>query len=281
MRRTDRTRRHPRRGPRSDADLPATLRWVAALNRRAERARRGLYLAEGLRNFHRCAQGQRHIECLLVSWKLLTNTTARQRVRALRRQGVRTILLSPEEFRRLSRAEHASGLMAVVRPHWTPARGLDPRDGWWILLRELRSPGNLGTLLRSLEAAGGRGLMLLGDAIDPFDPAVLRGSMGSLFGIELVRVDHGDLQRYAALGCSLLGICAETGEDHTRCAWPEDPILLLGCERKGMRPADAALCQRTLRIPLARGADSLNVGVAGSLLVLEARRAAALRDGSL
>lgn len=85
------------------------------------------------------------IDRLVVSWKLLKVPPARQIVRQLRRAGTNCLLVSPEEFRSISTSNHASGVGAVLRQQWLPLSKVDPLGGTaWLLLREVRSPGNRG-----------------------------------------------------------------------------------------------------------------------------------------
>jgi len=128
------------------------------------------------------------VESLVQSEILLQNPYAHQRIRLARSVGVPSIRLSPEQFRRVSATARASGIGAVARQRWAPLELVDPGDGLcWIATRYLRSAGNLGTILRTAEATGTTGLIVLGNELDPFDRAVIRASMGSLFGLKLSR----------------------------------------------------------------------------------------------
>jgi TrmH family RNA methyltransferase len=149
---------------------------------------------------------------------------------------------------------------------------------------QIRSAGNLGSLLRSSAAAGGAGLILLGKGIDPYDPAIVRGSMGAIFRQTIVRASVAELadwvqrHRLQVVGASPDG---ELAYHHARYGIPT--VLLLGEERRGLDCDQRRLCTHLVRIPMAGGVDSLNVAVAGSLLLYEIRRWAeaefGMRDG--
>src|SRR5205807_6324157 len=121
---------------------------------------------------------------------LLKSSTAEKMIRRLIAGGggVRRVALTPEQFRTISLAERASGVAAFVRQRWTALRRASPYRGLcWLAIETLRSPGNLGTILRTAEATGVAGVIFLAPSCDPFDPAVIRASMGGLFGLHLVR----------------------------------------------------------------------------------------------
>jgi hypothetical protein len=100
--------------------------------------------------------------------------------------------VSPETFRQISTTHHASGVGAIVAQRWSPLHGASPRAGLcWVVLEEVRSEGNVGSLIRTSEAIGGAGFILVGARIDPFDPAIVRASMGALFQ----QTFHPDEQR--------------------------------------------------------------------------------------
>ena len=256
---------------------PAVETTLAEIDRllssRAHRDERRALFLEGVRNLvHAVDQGWT-IRTLVHSKRLLTSAPARQRVRALRARGVPAIQLSPEVFRRVSRAEHASGVGAIVEQRWQPLHALPPR-GCWLVLERVRSPGNLGTLLRSSSAFGGAGLILLGPDIDPFDPTTVRASMGALFAQTLVRTRHDALRGWIARHRAMVvGAAPDAQVSFQRLRYREPTLLLLGNERKGLSPAQRALSNHQVRIPMNGTVDSLNLAIAGSMLLYEARRA--------
>lgn len=252
------------------------LRLVRRLRCRSWRDRTGLYYAEGARNLLQAVEHGIPIETLIVSWKLLQTVPARKLVRRLRRSGTPCRLVSPETFRELSQQTRAAGIGVVLRQPWTRLSKVDPHAGTvWILLREVRAPGNLGTLLRSLAAVGGGGAILLGEGPDPFDPAVVRATMGSLHGLKLVRASPEAFARWKERAdCTVIGTSPAASRTYDEVEWRRGSIVFLGGERSGLLDDDLALCDAVVRIPMTDEVDSLNLGVAGSLMVYEAYRAA-------
>ena len=160
---------------------------------------------------------------------------------------------------------------AIVGQRWSPLHRASPRAGLcWVLLEAVRSPGNLGSLIRTSEAVGGAGMILIGTRIDPFAPTVVRASMGALFRQVFIRTTHGSLRhwtrRHRIRG---IGASPDGSVDLHRFDVPRPTILVLGEERQGLTPLLRALCTPIVRIPMVGAADSLNLAVAGSLLMYE------------
>lgn len=189
-------------------DFAAILEEARALQTdRGLRDYRRLFFVEGVRNFVQAVDSGFTIERILYSGRLLTSPIARKLVRQCRRSGVCTLNLRPEQFRRISGADRASGVAAVLRQSWSRLEHASPLEGLcWIALETVRSPGNLGTLIRSSEAAGGAGFIFIGRSIDPFSPAVVRSAMGELYRQTFIRSDWDELRCWTKeQNCDVVG----------------------------------------------------------------------------
>jgi TrmH family RNA methyltransferase len=162
-------------------------------------------------------------------------------------------------------------VIAVVRQRWRAIERLEKGD-LWLAVESVRSPGNLGTLLRTSLAVGARGLFVLGDA-DPFDPACVRATMGALESLVLARVTREGLVRLVreARG-RLVGAAPQARVDFRAAAYGGTTVVVLGSERSGLTDQTRGACDTLVRIPMAFGVDSLNLAVAGSVLLYEALR---------
>ncbi len=266
---------------RRSTDIAATLKDVAALQTdRGFRDTRGLFFIEGVRNFVQVVDNGFAIERIIFSEKLLTASLARKLVRQCRRSGVIALNVPPEQFRQISHTGRASGVAAIVRQRWASLSDISPEQGLcWVLLETVRSPGNLGTLIRSSNAVGGAGFMFIGDSVDPFAPAVVRSAMGAIYQQTFVRADWPALRRWIDhYKCPVIGATPAGVADMHRFEYPRGPLLFLGEERKGLTMQQKDLCRHFVRIPMERGVDSLNLGVAGSLLMYEIYRSQSLSE---
>jgi TrmH family RNA methyltransferase len=119
---------------------------------------------------------------------------------------------------------------------------------------------------------------LIGDKIDPFDPGVVRASMGALFKQKIIRTNFRELQLWIkSHNLQVVGASPNGQVDYDKASYGSGTILMLGNERSGLTPNEQALCQQLVRIPMASGMDSLNVAVAGSLLLYEVFRSSNFR----
>lgn len=256
-------------------EISPTLEAMERLQQdRSHRDARGLFVIEGVRNFIQAVDNRFSVNTLVYSEKLLINPIARKLVRRLKRAGVPFARVTPEAFRSISRTERASGIAAVLRQR---IQRLDQirvtGDSCWTAVSQIRSPGNFGTLMRSSAAVGATGFLLLSDSIDPYDPAVVRATMGALFRQAIVRTNPEQLLKWVQdAGIRVIGASPDGAESYRQADYSRPIVLMLGSERKGLTDEQRAVCNRIVRIPMADGVDSLNVGVAGTLLLYEVFR---------
>jgi TrmH family RNA methyltransferase len=244
---------------------PLSSEFLLRLRAREPRDEHGLFLAEGVRFLHDAIASGADIRGLVVCPAVLASSA-----RSLLRRGVPIRTVDEDELRALSIRSEPDGVVCVVAQRW---RSLGPpgRRDVWLLLDHVRSPGNLGTLLRTARATGARGVIFLGESADPHDPRTVRASMGAIFHLALVRASSEELCAWSRRhGVRVLGTSADAVVDYRSVSY-ERIVLMLGSERKGLTPRQRSLCDAVVSIPMDAG-DSLNLGVAGSLLLYEAYR---------
>ena len=236
-----------------------------------------LFFIEGVRNFVAAVDQKFSFDTLLYSEKLLTAPLARKFVRQLKRGGVPFARVSPEAFRTISRAEHASGVAAILHQRIERLEQIHPdRFACWTVLSQVQSLGNFGTLLRTSAAIGASGFILLGHQIDPYEPVVVRATMGALFKQTLVRTNVECFRRWIqAHHLTVIGASPDGMVEYDQVRYTRRTVLLLGNERSGLTPEQRSLCQQIVRIPMVGGSDSLNLAVAGSLMLYAVFRSTA------
>jgi TrmH family RNA methyltransferase len=173
--------------------------------------------------------------------------------------------LAESVLERVASTEHPQPNLAVVR---MPATDWDLALLRFVVVADqLGDPGNLGTILRSCEAAGAQAVVLTPGSVDPFNPKVVRASAGSLFHVPVVECALDDVR---AAGLTLVGSSSHQGETHTDADWSGSIAIVVGNEARGL-PDDAPV-DRWVRIEHHGRAESLNVAMATTLLVFEAAR---------
>ncbi|MBV9849112.1 MAG: RNA methyltransferase [Armatimonadetes bacterium] len=247
---------------------------VRALLTRKERDRTGRFWTEGLRFVARAVQGGIPLETLIWVPKMLAHPFGQRLVRQCHQSGVPCCEVTPEVFLRLSRAEEPQWIGAVGRQRWTRMADAPPRAGLcWLALDTVQSPGNLGTILRTCDAVGAAGVILLGPQADPYDPAAIRATMGALFSQRLVRAawpEFADWKRRH--GGLLVGTSPSGAADYREVCYRPPATLWMGWERQGLSAGQQALCDAVARIPMTGRGDSLNLAVATGVMLYEIHR---------
>jgi TrmH family RNA methyltransferase len=143
----------------------------------------------------------------------------------------------------------------------------------WIGLEAVRDPGNLGTIVRTADAAGAGGIVLIGACVDPYSHEAVRATMGSIFNVPLVRASAQDglawAQRWRG---DIVGAHLAATDDFRSVTYRQPTLLLMGSEGPGLSPELSAACTQRVRIPMAGRIDSLNLAVATALVLYEIRR---------
>ena len=251
-------------------DVAHTLNRIRKLQSdRRYRDQHRLFFVEGVRNFVAAMDQRFSIETLLYSEKLLTAPLARKFVRQLKRAGIPFARVTPEAFRSISRAEHASGVAAILHQRIQTLERIRPNQfSCLTVLSNVQSLGNFGTLLRTSAAIGATGFILLGQHIDPYEPVVVRATMGALFKQTLVRTNVERFRHWIKThNLSVIGASPDGVIDYDRVRYTRPAVLLLGNERSGLTDEQRSFCQQIVRIPMVGEVDSLNLAVAGSLLL--------------
>lgn len=242
------------------------IKALRSLRQRRERTSSGLYWVEGIRLVAEAVQLGAEIAQLVVAPELLHSAFAQQLVAEA---GLEVLEVSGEVFASLSAKDGPQGLAAVVRQRWDTLEALEGQQ-LWVALSAVSDPGNLGTILRTSDAVGATGMILIDASTDPFDPAAVRASMGAIFSQRLVRVTWGGFQAWQrSSGWSIVGTNDSATTDYQEHRYPRPLVLLMGSEREGLSIEQQSACSAMVRIPMVGRADSLNLAVATSVLLYE------------
>jgi RNA methyltransferase, TrmH family len=175
----------------------------------------------------------------------------------------------------ITRRDNPQGVIGVFEQKWRSLRDIQPGgEDVWIALDRVRDPGNLGTILRTADAAGAKGVILIGDSVDPFSMETVRATMGSIFAVPVARATEAEFLSFRK---SLKGLVTGThllgAVDYRSIDYRGKPtLLLMGNEQAGLTGPLAAACDRLIRIPQEGRADSLNLAVATAVALYEIRR---------
>jgi TrmH family RNA methyltransferase len=250
----------------------ATVKQIRQLRTRKERDRTGMFYVEGIRIVAQAALSGAEIETCVISPELLASEYAWEIVRDLRAKGVPVLELSPQAFGSISFKENLQGMGAVVRSRLERLEDVELSADTlgWVTLDHVGNPGNLGAILRTSDAVGCAGVLMLGDTTDPYHPAALRASMGAVFAQRLVRAGFDEFVRWKdAHGYTVAGTSGAAETEYRDVSYPRPVVLLMGSERMGLSAEQQAACDLTVRIPMVGTGDSLNLAVATSVVLYE------------
>ncbi len=255
-------------------------RIVAArkLDQRKQREDQGRFRVEGLQLLHMALNaGARPIEVFYCEAQF-AGSEAPALLKRFQQTRADLLAVSPGVMGTLSERDTPQGIVATFALLDTPLNEIRlTGKELVVVLDRLQDPGNLGTLIRTADAVGAAAVILIEPCVDPFDPKSVRGSMGSLFNVPLAQVDDVPIlfARLRRSGLRLVGADARLGEDWGRGALRGGVGLVLGNEARGLSNDVRGYMDAWARLPIVGKAESLNVAVAGGVLMyawLEANR---------
>ncbi len=247
------------------------IKSIRKLRERKARQESGCFYAEGLRIVVEAVQQSAPVETLITAPELLTSPVGQKLLEEQRKKGVEVLEVSPDVFQTIAMKEAPVGIAAVIRQEWLALDQVQVLPGdLWVALDEVADPGNLGTILRTNDAVGGKGLILLDRSTDPYDPTAIRASMGALFSQRLVKASFDEFAAWKkSRGVFLVGTSGASQTGYQEMAYPDKLVVLMGSEREGLSEAHMRSCDAMVRIPMIGRSNSLNLAVATALVIYE------------
>jgi TrmH family RNA methyltransferase len=247
------------------------VKAIRALSSRKQRDSSGRFFVDGLHLVAAAAQQQAEIETCVVAPELLTSTFGRELARALAQSSAHVVEVTADVFQSLAAKEHAQGLGIVARQRWQDLARVRLEAGQcWVALDTVQYPGNLGAILRTCDAVGGAGVILLGSTTDPYDPAAVRASMGAIFSQRLARASFAEFAAWRRRHhVVVVGTSPAAVLDYQAVAYQPPLVLLMGSEPRGLAREQQALCNVVVNIPMVGHSDSLNLAVATGIVLYE------------
>lgn len=242
------------------------VKQARALRKKKARAESGLFLVEGIHHVGEAVEAGWAVESLLYAPDLLTSKFAGELISRL---GDKTQPVSSEIMESLADKDNPQGILAVVHQRGTKfSASLLLQTA--VALVSPQDPGNLGTILRTMDAIGADALFLLDGGADLYHPTAIRSSMGAIFWKPVVSASFNEFLAWARAGkFQLIGTSAHADTGYRTLA-PQTPwILVLGNEQKGLSPEQLEACDVTVSLPMRGRVSSLNLAVAAGVLLYE------------
>ena len=258
----------------SSAANPLVKR-VRLLASRKYRREQGAFVVEGIQPVWRAVTAGWQLEVLIADQDLRPDSPAARMLAEAAGHGTRVVSLTHDLFQRLANRDGTPGLLAIVRSRDLELTDLAiGPDSVFVALNQISNPGNLGTILRTADAAGGAGVVLIGDCTDPYAPTSVKASMGSIFAVPVARApDASSFLDWA--GANQVAVLATSGRaevEHWDLPYQPPLALLFGSEGDGLPDELLARADTRIRIPMTGTAESLNLAAAAAVLLYEAKR---------
>ncbi len=247
------------------------VKRVRALRDKKHRKAEGRFLAEGLRILTEAMEAGYLPEMLWHAPASAAHPLVRKLARATESTGGEVLLTSPDILSKLSGKENPQAVVGVYREFLTPLDEIDRTSAQiWIVAERLRDPGNLGTILRTGDAIGAGGLILVDDCVDPFSVEAVRASMGAIFTQSISQAGSADFFAWLRSGPGeLVGTSLNTVRGYREVRYSAPCFILIGNESQGMPPELEAACDTLVTIPMLGKADSLNAAMACAVMGYE------------
>jgi len=257
------------------------IKYLVRLRERRERDDSGLFLVEGYRELYRALAAGVEVVELYCSPALYLGHNEGALVEAAVAAGAEVVTVAEAPFRKASYRDRPEGLLGVARQFPTGLERLQPGpDPLLLVVEAIEKPGNLGTMLRTAGAAGAAAVVVCDPATDPFNPNVVRASLGTLFTVPLVVGDTpGAVARLRELGIRTVATTPAASLPHWEADLTGPLAVLVGSEQYGLSAAWLAAADTQVVIPMPGSVDSLNAAMAAGIVLFEAVRQRAVARG--
>ena len=240
------------------------------MSHRKERRETGLFLCEGLRIVGEAVNSNWKVEQIIYAPELLNTGFGTEIVDLAKSKRIELIEVAKSVFESIARKDNPQGIAAIIHQQTIDAEAIADEGGSWIALFEAADPGNVGTILRTSDAAGFNGVILVGDCTDPFDPTSVRASMGAIFSQKVSLLSLDEIKKLGELRAfSIIGTSDKAALDYTQVDYSNNLILFMGSERQGLSGQAIELCDKVVSIPMAGKSDSLNLSIASGIMMFE------------
>ena len=251
----------------------STVKRLRSLRDKKARRTEGLFLAEGLRIIAEARDSGRLPEIVAFSAEGARHPLAAEIIAATEAAGGEAIETSADILSKMSGKDNPQMLLGAYRQPETGLERIDRANAsLWIVAQALRDPGNIGTIVRTGDAAGAGGLILVDDSADPYSVEAVRASMGAVFTQAIAVARWPEFVSWLRSGeGQLVGTSLKATDDYVAAEYRRPCFLLIGNEQQGLPAEYEAECDLLVKIPMAGRADSLNAAMAAAVMAFQVR----------
>lgn len=244
------------------------------LRKKRERDKSGLFLIEGYRELLRAAERKVEIHELFIAPELFLGENEASLIQKIQQSGAKVIRCGKKVFEKISYRDRPDGLLGIAKQHPLTLSELPlSKIPFLVIAEAIEKPGNLGTILRSADAAGVDGCIVCDQCTDIFNPNVVRSSVGTLFTVPVAQASTDETLKFLKeKGIQILAATPHTDHFHTQVDLKKPVALVLGTEQIGLSDRWMQEADLKVKIPMQGIADSLNVAMAATVLLYEVLR---------
>ena len=250
-----------------------TVKLLRSLRDKKARREEGLFLAEGLRILAEARDMGQLPAIIAYSDRTPLHPLAAGIVAECEAAGGDVIVTSPDILSKMSGKENPQAILGAFRQPDTSLAAIDrSASPLWLVVQALRDPGNIGTILRSGDATGAGGLILIDECADPYSVEAVRASMGAIFTQRIATATWDEFLPWLRGGPGqLVGTSLNTDQDYLEARYEQPCFVLIGNESQGLPPDYEAACDLRVKMPMLGRADSLNAAVAAAVMAFAIR----------
>ena len=248
------------------------VKLINSLHHRKYRREHNLFVAEGIRICREAAENGWEIRYLLYDSLKINSHSIQNIINDVLYLGADVIGVSPEILSKISHKENPQNVLCVISQKWKHLPSII-KNKTFVALENVRDPGNLGTILRTMDGVGASDCILLDECTDPFSYESVRASMGAIFNVNIIASSGKNFLKWKSRHkISLIGTSLINANDYTKTNWQLPFVLVMGNEQQGLSQNILNACDQLIKLPMLGRSDSLNLAVSTGVALYESIR---------
>lgn len=247
------------------------IKEIKSLYRKKERIKNSSFIIEGIKIIQEAINYEYPIRNIIYTDRLLNTKDGMEFYESI--IGLDNITYVPDNiFKEISDTENPQGILAIARFEYKTIEQIHKKEKLFLLLLDgLQDPGNMGTIIRTADAFNIDGIIITSGSVDPYNPKVVRATMGSIFRVPLYYTSDGlsELTSLRDKNIKIYSTSLEGSIPIYNANFKESIVLIVGNESKGVSDDYYSLSDKLIKIPMPGNAESLNAGVAASIIMYE------------
>jgi len=248
------------------------VKFITSLSQRKYRKEFNFFVAEGVRICKEALENNWNIKYLLFDVSNKDNLLIHNLINETLLLGADVIGVTPQILTKISHKSNPQNVLGVFEQKWKNLSQVTS-VGTIVALENIRDPGNLGTILRTMDGMGAKNCVLLNECTDPFSYESVRASMGGIFNVNVIASTTKNLIKWKLNNkINLIGTSLNNSVDYTITNWRSPFVLVMGNEQKGLSDELSGACDQLIKIPMKGKSDSLNLAVSTGIVLYESIR---------